>query len=95
MVIMQQFTSMSVEEELAFAMENVGFSVSEIRSRIEWVSDIAMIGDLLDKFPYDVSGDQKQRIAITSALALQPRILILDEPTSMLDLLEVLHEGDG
>lgn len=81
----QQFTSMSVEEELAFAMENVGFSVSEIRSRIEWVSDIAMIGDLLDKSPYDVSGGQKQRIAIASALALQPRVLILDEPTSMLD----------
>lgn len=81
----QQFTSMSVEEELAFAMENVGLSVSEIRSRIEWVCEIAMIGDLLDKSPYDVSGGQKQRIAIASALALQPRILILDEPTSMLD----------
>lgn len=81
----QQFTSMSVEEELAFAMENVGLSVSEIRSRIEWVCKIAMIGELLDKSPYDVSGGQKQRIAIASALALQPRILILDEPTSMLD----------
>ena len=82
----QQFTSMSVEEELAFAMENVGFSVPEIRSRIEWVSDIAMIGDLLDKSPYDVSGGQKQRIALACAIASKLSILLLDEPTNHLSL---------
>lgn len=80
-----QFTSMSVEEELAFGMENLGLSVEEIKERIAWVADLTMISDLLTKTPYDISGGQKQRVAIASALVMQPRIIILDEPTSMLD----------
>jgi energy-coupling factor transporter ATP-binding protein EcfA2 len=80
-----QFTSMSVEEELVFGMENVGLPLSEIRKRIQWVSELTMIQDLLDKSPYDISGGQKQRVAIASILSMQPKILILDEPTSMLD----------
>lgn len=80
-----QFTAMSVEEEIAFGMENIGLTVPEIRERIAWVSELTMIGDLLDKSPYDISGGQKQRVAIASVLAMKPRILILDEPTSMLD----------
>jgi energy-coupling factor transporter ATP-binding protein EcfA2 len=43
------------------------------------------VEDLLDKPPYDISGGQKQRVAIASVIAMQPRILILDEPTSMID----------
>lgn len=80
-----QFTSMSVEEELAFALENVGLKVPEIEERITWAARITMIDHLLDKSPYDISGGQKQRVAIASMLALRPRIIILDEPTSMLD----------
>lgn len=80
-----QFTAMSVEEELAFGMENIGLSIAEINERIEWVSEITMIKDLLDKSPYDISGGQKQRVAISSVLAMRPRIIIMDEPTSMLD----------
>lgn len=80
-----QFTSMSVEEELAFGMENLGLSVEEIQERIDWVAELTMISDLLTKTPYDISGGQKQRVAIASALVMQPRIIILDEPTSMLD----------
>ncbi len=80
-----QFTSMTVEEELVFAMENVGFSLQEIQKRLDWVTEITMIEDLLDKSPYEISGGQKQRVAIASVMALKPRIIILDEPTSMLD----------
>ena len=80
-----QFTSMSVEEELAFGLENMGISAAEIGERIEWVCGITGIGDLLEKPPYDLSGGQKQRIAVASIIAMKPRIIILDEPTSMLD----------
>ncbi|MBL7065827.1 MAG: ATP-binding cassette domain-containing protein [Anaerolineae bacterium] len=80
-----QFTAMTVEEELVFGMENIGLPLEEIEERLHWVSETAMIDDLLDKSPYEISGGQKQRVAIASVLAMKPRIFILDEPTSMLD----------
>lgn len=80
-----QFTSMTVEEELVFGLENIGLPLDEVKNRLDWVSEIASIQDLLDKPPYEISGGQKQRVAIASVLAMKPRIMILDEPTSMLD----------
>src|SRR3972149_5368373 len=76
---------MTVEEELVFGLENLGFDRQKIHDRLEWVSEITMIGDLLDKSPYDISGGQKQRVAIACVLAMDPRIVIMDEPTSMID----------
>ncbi len=80
-----QFTAMTVEEELVFGLENMGFELHEIRERLEWAAEITMIQDLLDKSPYDISGGQKQRVAIACVLAMNPPIIIMDEPTSMID----------
>jgi energy-coupling factor transport system ATP-binding protein len=80
-----QFTSMTVEEELVFGLENIGLPLHEVKDRLDWVTDMTLVADLLDKSPYEISGGQKQRVAIASVLAMKPRIMILDEPTSMLD----------
>ncbi|MDX1379248.1 MAG: ABC transporter ATP-binding protein, partial [Anaerolineales bacterium] len=80
-----QFTAMTVEEELAFGLENMGFDLDKIKERIDWAAEITLIQDLLDKSPYDISGGQKQRVAIACVLAMNPPIIIMDEPTSMID----------
>ncbi len=80
-----QFTSMTVEDEVVFGMENIGLSVSEIQERLNWVVPLTKIGQLMDKPPYEVSGGQKARVALAAVLAMTPKILVLDEPTSMLD----------
>ncbi|QQK06955.1 energy-coupling factor ABC transporter ATP-binding protein [Miniphocaeibacter halophilus] len=80
-----QFNSMSVEEEITFGMENIGLGIDEIATRLNNVCRLTDIQNLLEKPPYNLSGGQKQRIAIASILAMQPKIIILDEPTSMLD----------
>lgn len=80
-----QFTSMSVEEEICFGLENIGCDVEEIGKRLDWVCELTGIGELMEKPPYDLSGGQKQRVAIASIIAMKPKIIILDEPTSMLD----------
>jgi len=80
-----QFTAMTVEDELVFGMENLGMSIPEIRERLEWVTELTGVGHLLLKPPYEISGGQKQRVALAAVLAMTPQVLILDEPTSMLD----------
>jgi energy-coupling factor transport system ATP-binding protein len=80
-----QFTAMTVEDELVFGMENLGLGIAEIRERLEWVTELTGLKPLLEKPPYEISGGQKQRVALAAVLAMMPRIMILDEPTSMLD----------
>ncbi len=80
-----QFTAMTVEDEVVFGMENIGLTVEEIRERLEWVIPLTEIGHLMDKPPYEVSGGQKQRVALAAVLSMTPRVIVMDEPTSMLD----------
>jgi energy-coupling factor transport system ATP-binding protein len=80
-----QFTAMTVEDELVFGMENLGMTIPEIRERLEWVVGLTNMQPLMEKPPYELSGGQKQRVALAAVLAMTPQMMILDEPTSMLD----------
>lgn len=80
-----QFTQPTVEDELAFAMCNFGFPKELIRERILYAAEACGLMELLGRSPFRLSGGQQQRLAVACILALQPRVLILDESTSQLD----------
>jgi len=89
-----QLFSLSVERDVAFGPENLGLAREETRKRVDWALDVTGITDLKDKPPYELSGGQQQRAAIAGVLAMQPKVMILDEPTSFLDpksALEILE----
>jgi energy-coupling factor transport system ATP-binding protein len=79
-----QLFAMSVEEELAFGPENMGLSRTEIITRVEDALSIIGIPDK-ERFPFSLSGGEKQKLAIASMLTMNPSYLVLDEPTSQLD----------
>lgn len=80
-----QIVSAIVEDEVAFAPENLGVPSAEIRRRVEESLRIVGMEEYKKASPAHLSGGQKQRIAIASVLAMQPQCIILDEPTAMLD----------
>ena len=89
-VFQNPFTQISgvkntVFEEIAYGLENLGIEREIIISEVEKILKLLEIEKLRDKNPYNLSGGQKQRVALASIIAMNPDILVIDEPTSQLD----------
>lgn len=82
------FACETVEDELAFSLENIAVAPKTIKKKIEEISKLLKLDKCLKQNPYELSGGEKQKVALACALMLEPRILILDEALMMIDINE-------
>ncbi|MGA9351926.1 MAG: energy-coupling factor transporter ATPase [Anaerolineae bacterium] len=80
-----QLFNMTVEDEVAFGLESLGLSPSEMEERIAWALEVVRLPGLRKRSPLQLSGGQKKRLAIATVLAMRPQVLVLDEPVTGLD----------
>lgn len=81
-----QLFESTVYKDIAFGPHNMGLNETQIRERVQRAAEFVEIrSDWMDKSPFDLSGGEKRRVAIAGVMAMQPEILILDEPTAGLD----------
>jgi energy-coupling factor transport system ATP-binding protein len=80
-----QLSQMSVAEEIALGMESLGVPYAEMHQTITEVLETVGLSGLEERSPFGLSGGQQQRLSIASALAMRPKILVMDEPTSNID----------
>jgi len=80
-----QIVATIVEEDVAFALENLGVEPGEIRKRIDAALENVGMTKFAKHAPHQLSGGQKQRVAIAGVIAMNPKCIVLDEPTAMLD----------
>lgn len=80
-----QMVASLVEEDVAFGLENIGIETSEMHKRVDYALRKVKIENLKDQNINKLSGGQKQKVCVAGILAMKPKIMIFDEPTSMLD----------
>jgi energy-coupling factor transporter ATPase len=80
-----QLFALSVEKDVAFGLENLAVPRDDMKKRVDWALRMTGIEELSERPPHELSGGQQQRVAIACVLAMQPDVMILDEPTSFLD----------